>query len=241
MSGTAQPPPSGTMRRIPFPLESYQHPSRPLSAKRLLNLMAEEEPKDARTDAALISTPGLTTYQTVGSGPIVCICSDWDGVLYYVSGTRAYRQYDSGGTVIEDIGSVGSPSTGAGTDPNLIMVTAAASPAAIVICVPPNAFTAPHAAGAQLNQIGGTFPGANSVCFIDGYFVFTTVLYSNQFFISAINDPLLFNALDFASLEASPNIILRGIRHNHELWHNHSDGYVGSGNEHGGYECHSYR
>jgi hypothetical protein len=50
------------MRRIPFPLESYEHPSRPLSAKRLLNLMAEKAPADARTAAALVSTPGLLPY-----------------------------------------------------------------------------------------------------------------------------------------------------------------------------------
>ena len=48
-----QAPAPGGMRRIPFPLESYEHRSLPLSAKRLVNLMAEQEPSDARTAAAL--------------------------------------------------------------------------------------------------------------------------------------------------------------------------------------------
>ena len=69
MSGAATqaaPAPAGGMQRIPFPLESYQHPSLPL-AKALLNLMAEKAPDDARTAAFLVSTPGLLPWDaTVG-------------------------------------------------------------------------------------------------------------------------------------------------------------------------------
>src|SRR5690349_15375938 len=93
MSGAqtaAAPAPAG-MRRIPLPLESYQHSSPPLSAKRLLNLMAEQQPADARTAAALVPTPGLTRWRQVGTGPIRAIDGTQPGRVYVVSGTRAFR------------------------------------------------------------------------------------------------------------------------------------------------------
>ena len=71
--------PKTGMQRIPFPLESYVHPSLPLSAKRLLNYYSEAAPPDARTPAALIPTPGLTTLVTVGTGPIHAINTDFIG------------------------------------------------------------------------------------------------------------------------------------------------------------------
>src|SRR4029077_16613043 len=102
-------PRSGTMRRIPFPLESYQHPSKPLSAKRLLNVMSEVEPADARTQAALVSTPGLTYLGEVFglTWPASAQNSDQPGVIYIVSGTHFYRY--GGGGVVTDLGDIGVP------------------------------------------------------------------------------------------------------------------------------------
>ena len=87
---TALTPKTG-MKRIPFPLESYAHPSLPLSAKRLVNLMAEKQPDDARVAAALVSTPGLLPFQAVGTGPILAMNDDEPGRIYVVSGTHFYR------------------------------------------------------------------------------------------------------------------------------------------------------
>jgi hypothetical protein len=98
------------------------------------------------------------------------------------------------------------------------MTTIAVSDQMVVICVPPNAYMAAHSAGTPLNPIGGTFPGANSVTYLDGYFIFTQVSYGTEFFISAINDPASYDALDFANIEAQQNNILRAIAHNGELW-----------------------
>ena len=87
---TALSPKTG-MQRIPFPLESYEHPSLPLVAKRLVNLMAEKQPADARTTAALVSTPGLVPYTPIGTGPILAMNDDVPGAIYIVSGTEAFR------------------------------------------------------------------------------------------------------------------------------------------------------
>jgi hypothetical protein len=137
--------PKGGMRRIPFPLESYEHPSLPLSAKRLLNLMAEQAPADARTAAALVSTPTLQPYLTVGTGPILAMNDEQPGVIYVVSGTKAYRITFSplGVPTTELLADVGTAN--AGTSPR---VAGGASPTSAVTISPLLRVWAPAAAAA---------------------------------------------------------------------------------------------
>jgi hypothetical protein len=205
------------MKRIPLPLDSYQHFSQALSTKRLLNLMAEQEPGDARTQAALISTHGAAIGDDVfGSGPILAMNADQPGVMYVASGTHFYRmtQPFGGPRIIEDLGVIGTP---AGADYAInLMVTLAVGVNAAVVVVPPNAFTCSHTG--PLNQIGGTFPGAKSVAYLDGYFVFTSVSNDSQFFSSKLLDPSAFDALDFAFADGVPNVLRRVVVLRGELW-----------------------
>lgn len=216
---TANAPRAG-MRRIPFPLESYEHPSLPLSAKRLLNLMAEKAPDDARTTAALVSTPGLIPFQTVGTGPILAMNDDMPGRVYIVSGTRAYRLYTElgmPGLFVDDLGDVGTADSGTGSWNSF--VTIAAGPTAAVICVTPRCYTCGHAPGEPLNEIGGdVFEGATSVCYLDGYFAFSATGNTAQWFICRLLDPTSFDALDFVFSDALPNVIRRVIAHRSQIW-----------------------
>ena len=218
--------PAVGMRRIPFPLESYAHPSLPLSAKRLINLMAEKQPDDARVAAALVSTPGLVPWDTthggpgaIGTGPIWAMNDDMPGRIYVVSGTHAYRLSFplGGGTTVEDLGDVGSADAGTGSWNSF--VTIAAGPTACVICVAPRAYTCGHDVGTPLNQIGGdVFAGASSVAYSDGYFAFSSPGNTAQWFISRLLDPTDFDALDFAFSDAVPNVIRRVVGHRNQIW-----------------------
>ena len=215
---TALSPKTG-MQRIPFPLESYEHPSLPLVAKRLVNLMAEKQPADARTTAALVSTPGLVPYTPIGTGPILAMNDDVPGAIYIVSGTEAFRMsFDPGGNpTFEGIGNVGTPD--AGTSPWNSFVTIAAGPTAVVICSAPHAYTCGHLPGELLNQITDPdFPGASSVCYVDGYFAFSALGDTAQWFISRLLDPSSFDALDFVFSDALPNVIRRVITHRGQVW-----------------------
>jgi hypothetical protein len=202
------------MKRIPFATESYQHPSLPLSAKRLLNFFAETLPADARTTIALLSTPGLATWIEVGAGPILAINNDQSVFWYIVSGTHFYRfTSDTLGDHIVDLGEIGTPSI-AGRFDYLDMVTVAVGPTAAVVCVPPNAYVCQHS-DLSMNLMGGTFPGrATSVAFLDDYFVFTSADFG--FFISRLADPTLFDALDFADNPGGGDV--RVLPVNGELW-----------------------
>ena len=210
----AAPPPQTGMRRIPIPLESYQHANLPLSAKRLVNMFAEQQPADARAEVALVSAPGLLTLLSVGTGPVKVINSDLPGYNYVVSGSQFFRVRDngSGGWLTEYLGLIGDPVG----DPTYT-VTVAVGAAAAVVCVPPNAFTCDHVS-TTLNQLGGTFPGATSVAYMDGYFAFSQVTDVNRWFISGLFDPSNFDALDFAYSDALPNAIIRIIGHRGEFW-----------------------
>jgi len=214
MSGTQQQQalaPKAGMQRIPFPVESYQHVSSPLADKLLLNFYAEQAPFDARNNVVLMPAQGLTTAFGVGLGPVVAMAVG-QGRLYVVSGTHFYRvSGTSGSPTIEDlgvIGAVGAPS----------FVSIAVGTTAVVVCVPPNAYTCGLNPGDPLNQIGGTFPGATSVAYLDGYFVFTHPTEPSEFFISNINDPLNYDALDFANADAAPNALHRVVTYRTQLW-----------------------
>jgi hypothetical protein len=218
MSQTTAPPQTG-MRRIPFPLESYQHPSLPLSAKRLLNVMAEKAPDDARTPALLVSTPTLQYFLNVGTGPILAMNDDFPGRIYVVSGTHFHRVTFplGGGYNDEDLGDIGSADTSLGAWNSF--VTIAAGTTGVVVCVPPHSYTGTHDIGAPLNQITDPdYPGASSVAYCDGYFAFSYFGNTAEWFVSKLLDPTAFDALDFTFSDARPNLIRRIIGHRGQLW-----------------------
>jgi hypothetical protein len=207
------------MRRIPLPLESYQYVSKPLTHKALLNFFAEQAPDDSRTAAALVATPGLEQFSNLvfGTGPVTALNTDFPGLIYAVSGTHFWRAQGILGStalLIEDLGEIGAPTV---VDyAQNVMVTIAAGVTGAVVCVPPNAFTCTHSGA--LNQIGGDFPGASSVTYIDGYFVFTSDDINGNFFTSRLLDPTDYDALDFAFTDAVPNVARRVMTLKGELW-----------------------
>lgn len=204
----AQAPSPRTLRRLPLATDSYQHLSPPLTTKRLLNLMAEQEPSDARSEVALLSTPGLALAATYGSGPIWAMNDDLPGRLYVVSGGTLYRVEPTGAPI--NLGSVG-------TTDSLHIVSIAVGPIAVVVCVPPRAYVAGHS-DLVMHQIGGNFPGAASVAYLAGRFVFTGVDNDTRFFASQLLDPTTYDAFDFAYSDALPNVVRRVVAHRGDLW-----------------------
>lgn len=115
------------------------------------------------------------------------------GAAYVVAGVKLYRMaYDGQVTTLGDLpGSDIVSMDGDGT--NIVMVTAG------VIYV---------WNGTTIGQVTDPdAPQASAVVWIDGYFLFTE-LNSQQFFISALNDPTNFDALDFSSAEWKPDKLM---------------------------------
>jgi hypothetical protein len=144
---------------------------------------------------------------------------DQPGPIYIVSGQEAFRMSFTplGVPTFEGIGNIGTAD--AGTDPWNSFVTIAAGPTAVVICCAPHAYTCGHLPGDTLNLITDPdYPGASSVCYVDGYFCFSALGDSSQWFISRLLDPSSFAALDFVFSDALPNVIRRVISHRGQIW-----------------------
>jgi len=211
------------MQRIPLTLETYQHVSPALSSKLLLNMMAEQQPADARNVVALLPTPGLSTWLNVGSGPIHAINDDLPGVIFLVSGTHFYMVNPST-LAATDLGDIGTPSGGFTPDQRLYSI--AVGPTAAVVCSPPNAYVS-AGPGAPVAQITTTWPsyGASSVAFLDGYFAFTGQMSPSFFFITRLEDPTLVDALDFAALDGFPNAMTKVVSLGADLWFGGGSGW----------------
>jgi hypothetical protein len=208
--------PKTGMQRIPLTLETYQHYSPALSSKLLMNMLAEQQPADARNQVALLPTPGLELFVNVGSGPIWAINDDLPGVIFVVSGTHFYSVNPTTLAVV-DLGDIGTPSGGFTPDQRLYSI--AVGPTAAVVCSPPNAYVS-SGPGAPVAQITTTWPtyGASSVTFLDGYFVFTGQASPEFFFITLLADPTTVDALDFAALDAFPNAMVKVLTLGTDLW-----------------------
>ena len=204
------------MRRVPFPTESYEHPSRPLSAKRLLNCFIEQQPSDARSPAALRTIPGLDYRETLGVGPVHVFDTDYVGGFYAVSGSYVFRN-QNGAT--NNLGYVGTASDAAWLPP-LLSPSIAISPNYAVICVPPRLYWIAHDTWTLTEIDTSEFQGGgcNSVAFCDGYFIGTQHSIGNRWFISSLNDPTTWDALDYNSADSIVNILSKVIVHRGEIW-----------------------
>ena len=197
-----------TIQRIPFARQSYVLQSVPLSAQRLVNLFAEQQPQESRSPLILKPAPGLYPIYSIGAGPIYALAG-LPGIFYAVSGSQFWRMAPNADysavtpTLLGDIGLTATP-------------TIAVGPTQVVVVSPPNAYCATH--GGTLGQITDpNFPGASSVCYLDGWFVFTSED-GSEFFCSNILDGTTYNALNFAKSEALPDYTQMVVSFQEELW-----------------------
>lgn len=171
--------------KIPFGTQSYKSQSLPVSAQRALNVYAEREPEDAKTPVAMLMPPGITTFATVGIGPIRGL---WqlNGLLYAVSGSELYSIDETGtgtllGTGIVSGGSNAVSMTDNGTQ--------------LIIVNGQDGFTYSVGSGfAKITDVN--FHSANTVIYFDGYFILDWAG-TRKFFFSNLLDGTTYSSLDF--------------------------------------------
>lgn len=191
--------------RIPFAEMSYQAESLPLSAQRLVNMYAEVTPTRAKSRIALFGVPALVLHQTVGNGPIRGKIK-MNGKLFVVSAQALWR-VESNGTAT-NIGVV----LGTG----LVQMEHNGTQIAILTGTESDDLYI----GTQTSVMQVTdedYPGATSVAFLDGYFLFTRTG-TGQFFISGSYDGTAFDSLEFATAEGQPDDLVRVIVDHREAW-----------------------
>jgi hypothetical protein len=169
-----------------------------VNAERLINMYAEKT-GGGRSPVQILSSHGLALFGTTGTGAGRGIFTFQDQ-LYTVVGEVLYRITTSGAAVV--IGAI----SGTG------QVVAAASTTELCIAAGGNAYIY----DGTLTQITDPdFLGADAVEFLDGYFIFSNG--TGQFSISALYAGGTIDALDFASAESDPDIIVRAFVDHREV------------------------
>ena len=163
---------------------------------RMVNMFPEVVPEGSGGKEAgfLSRAPGLRVLATVGTGPIRGL---WvtNNVAYVVSGSQFYRLNAS--WVATLIGSV----TGGGP------VSMSDNGTQIFIACNPDGFIYNTSTNVFSQITDPDFPGAGSVGYIDGYFIFNQPD-SQKFWVTSLLDGTSIAPLDFASAEGYPDDVV---------------------------------
>jgi hypothetical protein len=171
---------------------------------RMVNLFPEAIPNEGKEAGFLNRAPGLRLAVTVGDGPIRGLWS-FNDRMYVVSGNTLYKlntDYD-----IRTIGAIAGTGPVSMSDNGTQLFVAANGPGYIYNSVT-DAFQ-------QINDVD--YPGAVTVGYLDGYFVFNEPN-SQKVWVTSLLDGLSVDPLDFASAEGSPDGLVALIINNREAW-----------------------
>ncbi len=170
---------------------------------RMVNLFPEVL-QEGKTAAYLQRVPGLVLRATLGVGPIRGMNAFGD-YLYVASGSSLYRvdqAYNS--TLIGTLANDG-PVSMANNGTQLF-----------IACNGPSyIYNTSTLAFQQITD--PDFPGALTVSYLDGYFVFIEPN-SQRVWVTSLNDGTMIDPLDFASAEGDPDGLVSSIVDHSEVW-----------------------
>jgi len=174
---------------------------------RMVNLFPEIVPEAGKEPAFLQRAPGLKLLNTVGTGPIrgLWAFSSNDGTAFVVSGLELYRINNAYTATL--LGTV------SGTGP----VSMADNGTQLFIACNGPSYIYNNTTGVFGAITDPDFPGAVTVCYLDGYFVFNQPN-SQLMWVTAILDGTNIDALDFASTEGSPDGLIAVASNFREVW-----------------------
>jgi len=171
---------------------------------RMVNLFPEIVPEAGKEPAFLNRAPGLNLQVAVGTGPIRGL---WvlAGNMYVVSADKLYKVTPA--YVVTLIGTVAGTGPVSMVDNGIQLFIACNGPSFI--------YNANTDAFQQITD--PAFPGAGTVAYLDGYFVFNEPN-SQKIWITALFDGTLVDATEFASAEGSPDGVVGLIADHAQLW-----------------------
>jgi hypothetical protein len=178
--------------------------SRNVSSQKRTNLYAEIHQDGEKGSLTLYPTPGLTTFVNFGASPSRGIWKK-DDVLYVVNRATLWKVTNDG-----TMTNIGTLATSAGR----VDITDNGTQIIIVDGVNGYIYNTSTLAFAQITD--PDWPGANTVTFLNGYFVVQKPN-TGQFYCSALYDGLSWNALDFATAESNPDNLVRVIADNGQI------------------------
>ena len=189
---------------LQIPLGFYQSQSLPLSSQRCINWIPTVPEGEALNNRALMQPSGISEFGNAGTKP----CRGaWvmKEKPYFVIGNELVSVAINGTT------------TSHGTISGNVRVSMADSGTFLVIVVSGgSAYVFSNLDNSLTTITDPDYQVSDSVTFYRGYFVFTTTD-GKQLFVSNLNSPLVFDALDFGSAEGDPDRIITQIVEHDEL------------------------
>jgi len=194
--------------KTPILGSSYVARSVNAADNRMVNLFPEVIPEGGKEPGFLNRAPGLQFQQTVGTGPIRALWAhQTNGADFYVvSGTEVYKMTSLTSTPVK-LGDVADGGPVSIADNGTQIFFACNGPSYIY-----------NEATNEFKQITDPdFPGAETVGYLDGYFVFNEPN-SQRVWVTQLLDGSSIDPLDFASAEGSPDGLVAVNVDHREAW-----------------------
>ena len=174
------------------------------AANRLVNLFPESIPEGGKEAAFFSRCPGLRLLCTAGTGPIRGLWQ-FGGFGYAVSGVELYKVSSSWATTL--LGTVDGTGPVSMSD-NGTQLFVACNPSGYIYNAQTDTFQ---------KITDPDFPGAVTVCYLDGYFLFNEPN-SQKIWITSLLDGTAIDPLEFASAEGSPDGLVSVMVDHREAW-----------------------
>lgn len=194
------------MAIVPFVGQTYQMEGITFDNQRCVNLFPIlSETGTSKSVAALRSTSGLSLFATVGGGAIRAGIES-QGRGFFISGDILYEIYEDG------------TSTTRGTlDTSVGLCKIEENPTQLMIIDSMFGYIFNKSTNIFAKITDVDFPSPSDLTFQDGYFIVTEKDTGN-FWISSINNGLVWDALDFTTVESNPDYLVGLKSDSSNLW-----------------------
>lgn len=172
---------------------------------RMVNLFPEIIPEGGKEPAFLNRAPGLKLKIAVGNGPIRGLW-EFNNHLYVVSYDKLYKVNSN--YFVTELGTVSGVTGPVSMADNGTQL--------FVACNGPS-YIYNSQTGVFAQIADDDFPGAVTVAYLDGYFVFNEPN-SQKIWVTSLLDGTSVDPLDFASAEGSPDGVVGIIADHREIW-----------------------
>jgi hypothetical protein len=193
------------MAQFPFVGASYAARSAAFDAERCVNLYPETGSPTSKSVVMLLGTPGKRLWSTLVGGGVRGLLRFTAAIGIAVVGPNVYKVDTSGvGTLLGIIDSQTTP------------VSLASNGTLVMIVTGPYGYVLNPTTGVLTAITNPAFVGADTVQFEDGYFVFNKTG-TGQFQITNLYGTNI-DALDFATAEGAPDLLLSLLVDHREIW-----------------------
>ena len=206
--------------QLPFVGGAYEGRSKELNAQQSINLFPVIDNQEAKNIIAMYGTPGMADFSAPATTAAVRAMYKFGSLLYAVVGAVVY-EIASNGTAT----ALGSITTSTG-------FVSMADNGVHILVVDGTAYGHLITAATLTDIVDADFPSSTSCAFFDGYFI-TTKTSTGRIYVSGLYNGATWDALDYATAEASPDNLVRVITTKSNIWLlgvSSSEVYYNSGN-----------